>query len=58
MRIFIGLVEVCDMVFTYAKGFRSLGHETFTVVKEKEVFNTGSEYDAVLFEQLCRYLYD
>ena len=39
------------MVFTYGKAFRSLGHETYTVVWSKEIFNPTSQYDEVLRER-------
>lgn len=52
MHVFIGLAEECNMISTYAKAFRSLGHETYTVVFKKEVFNPTSQYDEVLIERI------
>jgi len=52
MRVFAGLLEECNMIFTYAKALRSLGHETYTVVQRKEVFNPTSRYDEILMERI------
>lgn len=51
MRIFIGLIEIANIAATYAKGFRALGHETFTVVLSKNPFYPDSQYDRVLDAQ-------
>ena len=48
MRIFIGLAEVANNAFTYAKAFQSLGHETYTVIVERNSFYLDSTYDTVL----------
>jgi len=50
MRIFIGLAEVANNAFTYAKAFQSLGHETYTVITERNSFYLDSTYDTVLNE--------
>jgi len=52
MRIFIGLAEVANNAFTYAKGFQSLGHKTYTVITRKNPFYRDSHYDEVLAEQM------
>ena len=48
MRIFIGFTDVANVAATYAKGFRALGHETFTVVWKKSYFYPDSQYDLVI----------
>lgn len=48
MRIFIGLTDVANITANYAKGFRALGHEVFTVVWNKSRFYPDSEYDLVI----------
>lgn len=41
------------MIFTYAKGFRLLGHQTYTVVLSKKLdYYPDSAYDVVLEERL------
>ena len=50
MRIFIGLAEVANNAFTYAKAFQALGHETYTVIVERNSFYLDSTYDTVLNE--------
>jgi glycosyltransferase involved in cell wall biosynthesis len=54
MRIFIGLMEIANIAFTYAKGFRSLGYETFTVIWRKHPYYHESEYDEVLIGRARR----
>lgn len=48
MRIFIGLTDVANITDNYAKGFRALGHEVFTVVWSKSRFYPDAEYDLVI----------
>lgn len=48
MRIFIGLTDVANVTDNYAKGFRTLGHEVFTVVWSKSRFYPDVEYDLVI----------
>ena len=48
MRIFIGLTDVANITDNYAKGFRGLGHEVFTVVWSKSRFYPDVEYDLVI----------
>ena len=48
MRILVGLADVANVASTYAKGFRALGHETFTVVWRKSYFYPDAEYDVVI----------
>ncbi len=43
------------MVYSYGKAFRSLGHETYTVVLRKNPFYPSSEYDLVLVDHLKRF---
>ncbi|MBL8089776.1 MAG: hypothetical protein KF758_14425 [Anaerolineales bacterium] len=48
MKIFIGLTDVANVTDNYAKGFRALGHEVFTVVWSKSRFYPDVEYDLVI----------
>ena len=48
MKIFIGLTDVANVTDNYAKGFRALGHEVFTVVWSKSRFYPEVEYDLVI----------
>ena len=48
MKIFIGTVEVASFTATYAKGFRALGHETFSMVQERSRFYPDACYDLAL----------
>lgn len=48
MKIFIGLTDVANVTDNYAKGFRTLGHEVFTVVWSKSRFYPDVEYDLVI----------
>lgn len=48
MKIFIGLTDVANVTNNYAKGFRALGHEVFTVVWSKSRFYPDVEYDLVI----------
>jgi hypothetical protein len=52
MRIFIGLVEVANLINTYSKGFRSLGHETYTLVHGRNSFYPDALYDVVAYEEI------
>lgn len=52
MRIFIGLTEIANLAATYAKGFRALGHETYTVVFSKNFFYLDSYYDVVINDRI------
>lgn len=51
MRIFIGLTDVANITFNYAKGFKSLGHEVFSAVWSKSRFYPDSEYDLIIDER-------
>lgn len=48
MRIFIGLTDVANITANYAKGFKALGHEVFSVVWNKSYFFPEAEYDLVI----------
>ncbi len=50
MRIFVGFADVVNATLIYAKGFRALGHETFTAIWKKCYFYPDSEYDVVINE--------
>lgn len=52
MRVFIGLQEIANVVHNYASGFRSLGVETSTVVRDRAWQYPDSTYDVVLAEHL------
>jgi glycosyltransferase involved in cell wall biosynthesis len=52
MRVFVGLTEIAGFAFTYADGFRRLGHETYTAVIRKNPFYPSYEYDEVLHERM------
>lgn len=54
MRIFVGLSEVANVVFNYAKGFQATGANTLTVVGTKAWAYRDSTYDVVLDEDLGR----
>jgi hypothetical protein len=51
MRIFVGLTDVANITATYANGFKSLGHEVFSVVWNKSYFYPDSQYDLVIDER-------
>jgi hypothetical protein len=51
MRIFLGLHEVCNITYTYAKAFKALGYETFTAVARQNPYYLDSSYDIVLGER-------
>jgi hypothetical protein len=55
MRIFVGINEVANLVFKFAKAFRSLGFETYTVVQQKNLFYPASSYDELLRDRLKRF---
>lgn len=48
MRIFVGLTDVANITANFAKGFKALGHEVFTVVWSKSRFYPDSKYDLVI----------
>lgn len=48
MRIFIGLAEIANIAATYAKGFRALGHETYTMILSRNPFYPDAQYDIVV----------
>ena len=48
MKIFIGLHEIANVLFTYSEGFRLQGHETHTIVRGKNVYYPDSQYNVVL----------
>jgi len=50
MRIFIGWTDIGNIAATYAKAFRALEHETFTVVWSKSRFFSDAQYDVVMYE--------
>lgn len=52
MRIFIGLTEIANIAFTYAKGFHSLGHGTYTVIWRRHQYYATSEYDVILAKRI------
>lgn len=52
MRIFIGLSEIADNVASLASGFRALGHETYSVVWQKNRFYPDNQYDVVLNDRV------
>lgn len=54
MKVFIGGSEVANLVANYAKGFRALGLETYTVVGARNRLYPNSHYDVVLSELLER----
>ncbi len=51
MRIFLGLHEVCNITYTYAKAFKALGHDTLTAVARRNPYYPDSCYDVVLGER-------
>ncbi|NWG08522.1 MAG: glycosyltransferase [Chloroflexi bacterium] len=48
MRIFIGLTDIANITANYAKGFKALGHEVFSVVWSRSRFYPDSRYDLVI----------
>jgi len=48
VRIFIGLTDFAHIASTYAKAFRALGHETYTLVAQRNLFYPDEHYDLVL----------
>jgi glycosyltransferase involved in cell wall biosynthesis len=52
MRIFIGIIEIANIVNKYARGFQELGHSTQTLVLRKNPFYPQSHYNIVLEERL------
>jgi glycosyltransferase involved in cell wall biosynthesis len=48
MRILVGLAEACNIIATYAKGFRALGLMAFSVVDTVKPLYSDSHYDRVL----------
>ncbi len=48
MRILVGLTDVANITANYAKGFRALGHEVFSVVWNKSYFYPDEEYSLVI----------
>lgn len=48
MSIFLGLSEIANQISIYANGFHALGHETFTVIWEKNRYYPTSYYDVVI----------
>lgn len=48
MRIFIGFTDVANINAIYAKGFRTLGHQVFSVTWSKSSFYPDSQYDLVI----------
>jgi len=52
MRIFIGLREIANMAFSYSKGFKALGHETYSVLLKRNPYYLDSQYDVVIEDDL------
>lgn len=52
MRICVGLTDVVNIAETYAKGFRALGHETFTLVWSRRQFFPDAQYDLVIYQPM------
>jgi glycosyltransferase involved in cell wall biosynthesis len=52
VRVFVGLSEVANCVHTYAKGFRAIGIDTYTVVSRQAWAYPDSTYDVNLEELL------
>jgi glycosyltransferase involved in cell wall biosynthesis len=52
MRIFIGVVEIANVAHNYAKGFRTHGVDTFTVVDQRTWAYGDSTYDVVIADHL------
>ncbi len=48
MKIFVGLAEVANIAWNYIKGFRALGHQTYSVVWNRNPFYPEAVYDVVL----------
>jgi hypothetical protein len=48
MRIFLGLTDLANITANYAKGFKALGHQVFSVVWNKGYFYPDSEYDLII----------
>ena len=55
MQIFIGLREIAHNITSLAKGFRDLGHETFTMIWTKNRFNPEAQFDVVIGEEMGTY---
>lgn len=53
MKIFIGLTEIANITDTYARAFRALGHETLTLVWERNRFYPSAAYDMVIKPQIA-----
>lgn len=51
MRIVIGLTDIGNIAATYAKAFRTLGHEPYTIVWSKRQFFPDSQYDLVIYQK-------
>lgn len=45
LRILVGTVEIGGVIPTFADGFRRLGHEVTTVIKERHAFFSDLQYD-------------
>ena len=52
MRVFIGLTEIANCVRNYSAGLAEIGVSTFTVLHERALAYTDSEYDLVLSEDI------
>ncbi|NMC81176.1 MAG: glycosyltransferase family 4 protein [Chloroflexi bacterium] len=48
MKIFIGLAEVANTTWNYIKAFQTLGHQTYSVVWNRNPFYPEAIYDVVL----------
>jgi hypothetical protein len=49
--IFIGLMEIANFAYAYSKGFRSLGHQTYTAVFSKNLYYPSSKHDVEILRE-------
>lgn len=54
MRIFLGFTDVANVTANYAKGFKALGYEVFSVVWSRSQFYPDSEYDLVIDDRILQ----
>ncbi|RJP56134.1 MAG: glycosyltransferase family 1 protein [Anaerolineaceae bacterium] len=52
MKIFLGFTDVANVTANYAKGFKALGHEVFSVAWRRSQFYPDSEYDLVIDDRI------
>jgi glycosyltransferase involved in cell wall biosynthesis len=48
VRIFIGFTDIANIASTYARAFRALGHQTFTVAWSRSYFYPQANYDVII----------